>query len=138
MWRDRILEAMKEKGVKPRFMAEYARLSEKTVVRILRDPHSQPFVNNVIELGGSVGLSPSEIFAETGVVVGGQDLVAMQAEVDRLTAERDALAAEVEDLKKENAALSAKNDLLELMLEHKEELVKHKDEIIRLMRQTHT
>lgn len=138
MWRDRILEAMKEKGVKPKYMAEYARLSEKTVLRILRDQLSQPFINNVIELGASVGLSPSEIFSETGVVVGGQDLVAMQAEVDRLTSDRDALAAEVESLKKETAALSAELDLVRLKLEHKEELVKHKDEIIRLMRETRT
>lgn len=135
MWRDRILEAKKEKGITTKYMAEYARLSEKTVTRILRNQLSEPFIDNVIELGASVGLSPSEIFSETGVVVGGQDLVAMQAEVDRLTSDRDALAAEVESLKKENAALSAELDLVRLKLEHKDELVKHKDEIIRLMRQ---
>jgi len=134
MWRDRILEAKAEKGISTKSMAEYARLTEKTVKRILTDKTQAPYVDNVIILGASVGLSPSEVFAETGVIVGDQDLAVLQAEVDRLTSELSTLASETEKLKSQISALTVENDLLRLKLEHKEELVKHKDEIIVLLR----
>lgn len=135
MWRDRILEAKKEKGITTKSMAEHTELTEKTVTRMLKG-EAQPYVCNVLALGASVGLSPWEIFMETGCVVGGQDLTTLQADVDRLTAELDALTTEVAKLKGEVASLNAENDLLRLKLEHKEELVKHKDDIIALLRHT--
>ena len=136
MWRDRILEAKKERGVKTKAMAEYALMTEKTVARILSGETQNPYVDNVIVLGESVGLTPVEIFSETGLVVGGQDLAFMQAEVDRLTAELQAVTAEAAALKCEVTTLSTENTLLQMRLEHKEELVKYKDEIIELLRQT--
>lgn len=134
MWRDRILEAKKEKGISTKSMAEYARLSEKTVNRILTDKTQAPYVDNVIILGASVGLSPREIFSETGVIVGDQDVAVLQAEVERLTNEIVELNTEAEKLKGQISALTVEKDLLSLKLEHKEELVKHKDEIIVLLR----
>lgn len=109
-------------------------MTEKTVSRMLDGKTNDPYVGNVIMLGASVGLSPMEIFAETGLVVGSQDLATAQAEVDRLTAELADRDAEVSRLKSEIAASSAENDLLRLKLEHRDELVKHKDEIIELLR----
>lgn len=134
MWRDRILEAKREKGVKTKTMAEFACMTEKTVARILSGETQNPYVDNVIVLGASVGLTPVEIFSETGLVVGGLDLATLQAEVDRLAAELAELTAEATALKCEVATLSTENTLLKMRLEHKEELVKHKDEIIALLR----
>lgn len=127
MWRDRILEAKEAKGIKTRSMAAYSGMTEKTVIRMLNGETREPYVGNVILLGASVGLTPMEIFSETGLVVGSQDLATLQAEVDRLTAE----AAKLKD---EVASLTVKNDILRLKLEHKEELIKHKDAIIELLR----
>lgn len=127
MWRDRILAAQKEKGVSIRFMAEYARMSEKTVTRILNGKTQTPYVGNVIELGASVGLSPQEIFSETGVVVGNQGLAALQAELDKFRADNARLVAREKEL-------TAENDMLRLKLEHKEEILKHKEDIISLLR----
>ena len=112
MWRDRILEAQKEKGVSIRFMAEYTQLSEKTVRRMLTDPDCAPYVDNVITLGAAVGLAPRDVFSETGVVVGDQGLSELQAEVDKLKAERDALAAENAVLKDKVESLKDKVDSL--------------------------
>ena len=112
MWRDRILEAQKEKGVSIRFMAEYTQLSEKTVRRMLTDPENVPYVDNVIVVGASVGLSPRDLFSETGLVVGDQGLSELQAEVDKLKAERDALAAENTILKDKVETLKDKVDSL--------------------------
>lgn len=136
MWRDRILEAKKAKGATTKSMAAYANMTERSVSRILSGESMDPYVSNVIVLGASVGLSPLEIFTETGLVVGNQDLTALQAEVDRLSEELEALLVETTQLRGEVASLSAENDLLRLKLEHKDELVKHKDEIIALLRQS--
>lgn len=135
MWRDRILTAQKEKGVSIKFMADFARLSEKSVTRILNGKTQTPYVGNVIELGASVGLSPQELFSETGLVVGDCDLAFLKAEVDRLTSELGACAAEAASLRGTVTTLTAENDLLRLKLDHKDELIKHKDEILRLLRQ---
>jgi transcriptional regulator with XRE-family HTH domain len=135
MWRDRILEAKNARGTTTKYMAEFSNMTEKTVDRILSGETQNPYVGNVIVLGASVGLSPSEIFSETGLVVGDQNLAILQAEVDRLTAELEALTGETAALRSVLTALTTERDLLQLKLEHKEELVKHKDEILTLLRQ---
>lgn len=134
MWRDRILNAQKEKGITTKSMAEYAGMSEKSVLRILNGKTQTPYVGNVISLGAAVGLSPQEIFEETGVVVGNQDVAILQAEVDRLKSELSSLNTDVEQMKSQISALTVEKDLLKLKLEHKEELIKHKDDIIALLR----
>lgn len=134
MWRDRILEAKKEKGISTKAMAEFVRMPEKTVSRILSGKTQAPYVDTVIALGASVGLTPEEVFAETGVVVGDQDHAVLQTEVERLTGELASLLAETEKLKSHVSALTVENDLLRMKLEHKEELIKNKDEIILLLR----
>lgn len=134
MWRDRILEAKKEKDIRTKTIAEFVRMPEKTVSRILSGKTQAPYVDTVIALGASVGLTPEEVFSETGVVVGDQDHAVLQAEVERLTNELAALLADVEKLKSQVSALTVENDLLRMKLEHKEELIKNKDEIIMLLR----
>ena len=108
MWRDRILEAKKEKGISTKCMAEYAGMTEKTVSSILHGKTQEPYISTVITLGASVGLSPVEIFTETGLVVGNQDLAALQAEVDRLNSELDVVKAERDQLVADKIALSDK------------------------------
>jgi predicted nuclease with TOPRIM domain len=71
----------------------------------------------------AMGGTLNEIFEESGAVIGGQDLVALQAKVDELGAEISLLQAENIVLKNKADALSAENDLLRLKLEHKEELL---------------
>ena len=135
MWRDRILEAKKEKGISTKSMAEYAQMPDKTVARILSGTTQNPYVDTVITLGAAVGLTPRELFDETGLVIGDQDLAILQAEVDRLNSEVTALNENTEELKRKVSELTVENDLLRLKLEHKEELVKHKEEIILLLRE---
>ena len=105
------------------------------LVSVIVIPKTQtPYVGNVISLGASVGLSPKEIFDETGVVVGNQDVAVLQAEVDRLKSELTALNTDAEQLKSQISALTIEKDLLKMKLDHKEELIKHKDDIIALLR----
>ena len=134
MWRDRILEAKKEKDIRTKSIAEFVRMPEKTVSRILSGKTQAPYVDTVIALGAAVGLTPEEIFSEAGVVVGNQDHAVLQAEVERLNTELATLIASTEKLKSQVSALTVENELLQMKLEHKDELVKHKDEIILLLR----
>ena len=134
MWRDRILEVIEAKGIRTKFIAGRTGLSEKTVKRILQGKAKTPYVSNVLEIGAAVGLSPVEIFSETGLVIGDQDLTALQAKVDMLSIELALVNESSLELKGTIAALTAELDLLRIKLEHKEELLKHKDEIIDLLR----
>ena len=134
MWRDRILEAKREKDVRTKTIAAFVRMSEKTVARILSGETQAPYVDTVIALGASVGLTPEEIFAETGVVVGDQDHAFLEAEVERLRTELTSKTQEVEQLKSQISALQVEKEMLTMQLEHQKELNKHKDEIILLQR----
>ena len=134
MWRDRVLVTQKEKGISNKAIAEYAQMTEKSVTRILSGKTQSPYVDNVIIIGAAVGLTPRELFSETGLVVGDQDLAILQAEVERLTNELAELNENTEELKRKVSKLTVENELLRLKLDHKEELVKHKDDIILLLR----
>lgn len=72
--------------------------------------------------------APTEVFGETGLVVGHQDTATLEAEVARLTAELDALRAEM-------SALSTENELLRTRELYHLEVLRLKDEIIELYRQ---
>ena len=134
MWRERILEAKQTKGIRTRTMAEFVRMPEATVSRILSGKTQAPYVDTVIALGASVGLTPEEIFSETGVVVGDQDHAFLEAEVERLRTELAAKTQEMEQLKAQVSALQVENEMLTVKLDHQKELNKHKDEIILLQR----
>ena len=112
-----------EKCITTKYMADYAQMSEKTVARMLSGVNTKkgPYIDNVIMLGASVGLTPREIFSETGLVVGDENLAALQAEVDQLRTERDTLA-------EENIVLRRKVDCLkdELIDTHRYYTIKQK------------
>ena len=61
MWRDRIIEAKKAKGVKTKSMAEHALVTEKTVTRMLNGETKGANIDTIIALGEAVGLTPREI-----------------------------------------------------------------------------
>lgn len=128
MWRDRILEAKKGKGISTKAMAEFAHMTEKSVARILSGETPSPYVDSVILLGEAVGLAPTEVFGETGLVVGRQDLATLEAEVARLT-------AELAELRAEMSALSSESEHLRMRELHYLEVIRLKDEIIELYRQ---
>lgn len=131
MWLDRILEAKKEKGITTKSISDYARMPEKTVARILAGKTQAPYVDTVIVLGAAVGLTPREIFSETGLVVGGLDCPGLQEEVTRLTEENAAQAQEILALKTELNTITAENKLLTLELKHKDEILAVHDHYIK-------
>lgn len=137
MWLENIRELKKERNVTNKWIAEATNLPERTVTRIFAGDTDNPFVDTLHRIVTVLGGSLDGILADTKVVVGGADMVALQAEKDALQVEKDTITEEVEKLNAELAlvitenavlkdkvnALTAENDLLRLKLEHKEEII---------------
>ena len=121
MWRERIIETKKAKGISTKEMAERtpSHLTTETITRILNVTTEDPRIGTVLALAESVGLSPWELFADTTTLVAYQSFVSLQTEVESLKAERDAILAENTSLKNKVDSLRDKIDNLH-------------DEIIRL------
>ncbi|MBQ2377717.1 MAG: helix-turn-helix transcriptional regulator [Clostridia bacterium] len=119
MWREKIIEAKKAKGLTTKMMSERSpsHMPEETITRILNGKTEFPRIDSVLDLCEQVGLSPWELFEETTSRISDGSVIAMQEEVDMLKFERDALL-------RENGVL---NDKVETLRNKVEEL---KDEII--------
>lgn len=130
MWREKIIEAKKAKNITTKMMSERVKLPEQTITRILSGKTETPRIDSVLDLGAAVGLSPSDLFAETTSVLGDKNLITLQEELDQANAALTALQSEFAslseentNLKVENVKLNAENDLLRMKLEHKEEII---------------
>ena len=123
MWLDNIRDLKKERGVTNKWIAEATNLPERTITRIFSGDTDNPYVDTLHRIVTVLGGSLDGILADTKVVVGGADMVALQEEVDRLNAELALANAELSVLKDKVNALTAENDLLRLKLEHKEEII---------------
>jgi transcriptional regulator with XRE-family HTH domain len=130
MWLERIIEEKKSQNITTKTMAIRANLPEDTIARILSGKTRDPRLETVMRLGASVGLSAWEIFAESGVFVGEQNLAELQGELDStktafeaLKAEFTSISEEAADLRIKNAALLAENNILQMKLDHKDELL---------------
>ena len=131
MWREKIVDAKKAKGITTKMMSEKVRLPEPTISRILSGKTETPRIDTVLDLGAAVGLSPWELFSETTSVLGDKNLITLQEELDQsnaaltaLRAEFVSLSEEVTDLKVKNVTLQSEIDLLRLNLEHKDEIIR--------------
>lgn len=123
MWLDNLKELKKKTGMSSKQIAEATNLPERTVVRIFSGDTDNPYVDTLRRIVAVLGGTLDDLFAESKIVVGNQNLAALQSEVERLTAENSMLAAENVILKDKNVTLSAENDLLRMKLEHKEEII---------------
>ena len=123
MWRERIIEAKTAQGISTKTMAERMNTTEKTVKRLLTDNSKSPYITTVLDAGMAVGLSPQEIFAETGLLIGDNTHADLQADIDKLTNEAVVLQAEIAMLKDTIGRLTTENEILRIKLEHKEEII---------------
>ena len=103
MYRDKLEEIRKEKGLSTKKWSELSGVSVDTITRV-RSPENtekdSPRVNTLEDLCKPLGVELWEIF-----YMGDKSLVSLQAEIASLKAERDALIAE-------NGALKNKVDNL--------------------------
>jgi transcriptional regulator with XRE-family HTH domain len=129
MWLDRIKEIKKEKGLSAKSIAEAENMSVRSVERVLNGETPNPGVDTIRRIIHAIGSTWSEIFAESGAVIGGQDLATAQADIARLTEENEKLTSLLQianiDLtvqKDKITALEAETKLLNLRLEYEQKI----------------
>ena len=103
MWRDKLIEIKKAKGVSTKTMSERSGLPAETITRILNSKNvktEDPRINTIAIMCQSLEVELWEVF-----YLGDKSFVDLQAEIASLKAERDALVAE-------NGALKDKAETL--------------------------
>lgn len=139
MWRERIIETKRAKGISTHTMSERSvlRLSRETITRILNATTESPGIDTVLDVAQTVGLSPWELFADPDALIAYQGFLTLRTEFEAIKDERDTLIGEIVALRNEitnledkTRSLEAKNDLLTMKLEHKEEVIALQKEII--------
>lgn len=123
MWLDNLKELKKTTGMSSKQIAEKTNLPERTVVRIFSGDTDNPYVDTLRRIVAVLGGSLDDLFAESKIIVANTDLVALQADYDKLNNETALLQAENAVLKDKLVALEAENDRLRLTLAHKEEII---------------
>lgn len=134
MWLDNLKDLKKQSGMSAKQIAEKTNLPERTVSRIFSGDTENPYMDTLRRIVDVLGGSLDDLFVESKVRVANTDLIALQAEYDKLSSEAGDLRAENVRLKDENASLKAELDRLRLTLEHKEEVLAHKEEIVTLQK----
>ena len=119
MWIDRVKEAKQKLDLSYREISieTKGKLSERDVMRMIKGEYKKPFVDDVIELGAALKLSPKDLFEEANLVV-----------------ETTAAAEKSTEIKNENEKLLAEIEMLKRDLEHKIEIIAAKDELLRVYR----
>lgn len=130
MWLENLRELKEKTGMTSKQIADSQRVSEKSVKRVFSGDAKNPGVDLVRKIIDAMGGSWHDIFAESGAVIGSQDLATLQAEANKLTEENAILAQNLNianiDLsvqKDKVAALETEVELLKMKLMHKEEII---------------
>ena len=125
MYRDRIVEIRKERGLTTKKWSEESGVSVDTINRIIHPEHpdkDSPRVNTLEDLCKPLGVELWEIF-----YLGDKSFVSLQAEINALKAERDELVAENAVLKDKIEHLREKVDTLkDLIIETQNHYIKQK------------
>lgn len=129
-WLINLKELKNKTNMSCKQIADKENLSERSVIRVFSGETPNPGVDLIRRIIHALGGTWSEIFGESGAVIGGQDLVTLQTEVNRLTEEVDRLTSALNlanidvNLQKDKVtALEAEIKLLNLKLEYEEKLV---------------
>ena len=135
MWLDNLKNLKKQSGMSAKQIAEKTNLPERTVSRIFSGDTENPYMDTLRRIVDVLGGSLDDLFVESKVRVANTDLIALQAEYDKLSSEAGDLRTENVRLKDENVSLKVERDHLKLDLAHKNEVLAHKDDIINLQKQ---
>lgn len=112
-WLINVIELLNRTGMTFRQIAEKENLSEKSVSNVFLGKSKNPGVDLIRRIIHALGGSWAEIFGESGAVIGGKDLVTLQAEVAELTRELDVYKTNYNLLSLDNNVLKDKVTVLE-------------------------
>ena len=130
IWRNNLIELKNRANMSCKQIAEKENLSEKSVRRVFTGEAKNPGVDLIRRIIHALGGTWKEIFGESDAVIGTQDTIALQCDVERLTESNERMLSELNLLTTENTVLNNKVilmqneiDLLRMKLEHKDELL---------------
>ena len=110
-------------------IADAENMSVRSVERVLNGETPNPGVDTIRRIIHAIGSTWSEIFAESGAVIGGQDLASAQADIARLSEENEKLTSllQIADIdlnvqKDKITTLEAEIKLLNLRLEYEQKI----------------
>lgn len=129
-WLVNLIELKNRTDISIKQIAEMENLSEKSVSNVFVGKSKNPGVDLIRRIIHALGGSWREIFGESDAVIGSQNLVTLQSEVDRLSEENAFLASSLNTVNLELAGekervheLESENKMLMLKLEHKDEII---------------
>lgn len=129
-WLVSLIEIYNRTDITIKQIAEKENLSEKSVSNVFLGKSKNPGVDLIRRIIHALGASWLDIFGESAAVIGGQDLVVLQAEVDRLTEEVAHLTSslnianlELTVQKDKVTVLENENKILYLKLEYEMKIV---------------
>ena len=111
-WLINLIELKNKTQMTCKQIADDENLAEKSVRNVFLGIVKNPGVDLIRRIIHALGGHWSEIFGESDAVIGGQDLAALQSEVDRLIAENEKLKTEKDALASENIILKEKIETL--------------------------
>lgn len=124
MWLENLKELRKSQGnPSSEWIAERAKIPLRTVNRIFAGETDCPKADNLYKIVKALNGSLDDILKETDVVVGNEDKITLQENVDVVTVENDILVGTITRLEGEIARLQD-------IISHKNEVIALKDEII--------
>ena len=128
-WLINLIELKNRSEITVKQIAEKENVAEKSVSNVFSGKSKSPSVDLIRRIIHALGGKWSEIFAESGAVIGGQDLATLKSEVDRLTAENINLTnslnianLDLTVLKDKVTTLENENKILYLKLEYEVKL----------------
>ena len=128
-WLINLIELKNRTDISLKQIAEKENLSEKSVANVFSGKVKNPGVDLIRRIIHALGGHWSEIFGESGAVIGGQDLATLQATVDKLTEENALLTSSLNIanldktvLKDKVSVLETENKILCLKLEYEQKL----------------
>ena len=128
-WLINLIDLKNKMEMTAKQISEKENLVEKSVSNVFLGKSKNPGVDLIRRIIHALGGTWGEIFAESGAVIGSQDLATLKADVDRLTEENEKLTEslklanlELNVLKDKNTALENENKILCLKLEYEVKL----------------
>lgn len=132
MWLDNLKDLKKKSGMSTKQIAEATNLPERTIARIFSGDTDNPLMDTLRRIVAVLDGSLDDLFAESKMRVANTDLIALQAEYDKLQSEANDLRAENVRLNDKVVTLDAELDRLRLTVTHKDEMLAHKQQIVEL------
>ena len=135
MWREKLIELKRASGLTVKQISEKARMSEKTVTRILSGETDRPYMDHLYDIVSALGGSLDDLFAEgTRAQLSNGELSAALDKVEKLSSENNRLIEEIIFCQEKITLLKHEIEILGIKLEHKEEISKQKDDLIALLK----